>query len=132
MIVLCVTVTFPQVKKITSPSLPYLTPLPLLPSHQSSTTNQMQVETYTHRDTLGPLNVAITFSRPQTKSVHLPTLIVPPQDNCPSSTHHRGATTSGRLRLHRSPCAPSGLTAVLMHKREPITSSTLLSGHNYT
>ena len=117
-----------QVKKTACPSLPYLTVLPLLPSHQPSTTNQ--VETYTHRDTLGPLNVAITFSRPQTKSVHLPTL-TPSQDHSPSS-HQRGAATSGRLRLHRSPCAPSGLTAVLMHKREPITSSTLLSGHNYT
>ena len=114
-----------QVKKTACPSLPYLNPIPLLPS----TTDQ--VEMYTHRDTLGPLNVAITFSRPQTKSVQLPTL-TPPQDHTPSLPYQRGAATSGRLRLHRSPCAPSALTAVLMHKHEPITSSTLLSGHNYT
>ena len=98
-------------------------------THHHSTVTRSHVETYTHTDSLGPLNIAITFTRQQSKPVHLPSIT--PTHHNPSPTHQPHSVASGKLRLSHNRWAPSALTASLAHKQQPLTAATILSGHSY-
>lgn len=116
------------------PLLPHLLHTPswsssLPPSHHGP------MESYTHTDSLGPMNVAITFSRHRLNKSHLHLPSLQPSPGHTSTTEsiqkRLPSAVGGKLRLHRSPCAPHSLTAISTHKRQPITSSTFVSGQHY-
>lgn len=103
--------------------------LPELLIRQNLTTYDEPNHRHYHHVENGPMNITITLTKPRQQQVdiNLPLISAPPTPRPPTQEVPHSVKLR-RVRPHHVPLAPPSLSALLVHRQQPLTTMTGIRG----